>query len=339
MFPSSITLSFTPHFLGAWGGDWASTQCSSTVPTTPSCAVYREYWGALAEWYSCSEVELTMSLDPYEGDTNECARYYASNEVEATAPSGLPAWSSNPLGLTDSADHWCDIETDIDRFGDVPAAIATYWFAKVHVEAVQCSDHPWYGDTVNAAIITLEIFRRGSGVGNAGHGPVMTQRFISKTGNEDCSCNRSAFGSAWEPVCPAAECGTWNNTYEAVKFDISDYALGSGEYTNSDDGSDDCCDDITFDAYWAGGTGDEIGAPGCLPLEKSLTCPDAPDPWASPGPAYQLQIGDPNTFYHLAEKYCADSSGSPCISWKNPSEYYFSLSDTAAITDLSFGAL
>ena len=280
-----------------------------------------------------------MSLDPMHGDGNECARYYASNEVEATAPSDLPGWSSNPLGLTDSADHWCDIETDIDLFGDVPAAIATYWFAKVYVEAVQCSDHPWYGDTVNAAIITLQIFLQGSGVGNAGSGPVMTQRFISKTGNEDCSCNRSAFGSDWEPVCPATECGTWNNTYEAVKFDISEYALGSGEYTNSDDGSDDCCDDITFDAYWAGGTADEIGSHGCLPLMKSLTCPDAPDPEVAAGVRVQLKIGDPNTFYHLAEKYCADSSGGPCISWKNPSEYYFSLSDTPAITDLSFGNL
>lgn len=340
-FPDTVQVSFTPHWLGAWTATLGKVEgelCYFSGQTVPDCEDVLETLGDYPEWHTGSPVTLTL---PATSDSS-CIRQYSSavlyptDPVEIATPSGLPAWSTNPMGLPSSSDDWCVVDTGRGLFGD--GNLWAYWAAELELQADQC-DSAGSGTDTNTIIADLRI-KRGQEQpdGSYSWATIFTKRLMITSSNSDCSCFRTKFGTgAWVARCQDNDCwdelpgATESNGY---KVDWSNYALGSENVTWSTS-IWDCCTDESVDIYYTGGSSPSTS--DCYELPKDWICGSGGGGVDTYLPTFTLSTAQYSETLHYGSDYNPEVEfpcGEPaCIVQK----YGYSLSDDIrAITDLSF---
>ena len=345
-FPDTVQVTFTPHWLGAWTANLIKTEgelCYFSGQTVPDCEDVLETLGDYPQWHTGSPVTLT--LPTAQGGTlysclheySNAVSYPSTDPVEIATPSGLPAWSANPMGLSSSSDDWCVIETGRDIFG--AGKKWSHWAAELSLRGVRC-DSAGSGTDTNTIIASLRIMEgQQDPAGFWTWGTVFGKRLMITSSNSDCSCFRTKFGTgAWVARCQDNDCwdgpgwgGPSNNGY---KVDWANYALGSENVTWSSS-IWDCCTDESVDIYYTGGS--DPSTSDCYELPKDWICGSGGGGGSINLPTFSLSnTPASNNTLHYGSDWNPEVDY-PCYSEACIVERYgYSLSDDIrAVTDLS----
>ncbi len=334
-FPSSVSVSFTPHFLGAWTADplfTGAANCNGSGHTEPDCPEVIITLGDYPEWFTGSQATLTFTSS---GDS-PCKREYTCADVDIEEPTGIPDWTDNPIGLPATASKWCEIETAMDCFG--PGTSFDHWSGRLILEADRCDDTGTGGTATNTLLAFLVI---EAVTDTGGSHDVLTRRFIITSSETGCSCFLPDYGSgSWASHCPGNDC--WPGLpliyAQALKTDWGgEFGKGSETVTWEAD-SGDCCENRSVDLYYIAGysAGQTDPPAGCGNMADSVTCPGYDDIYR----LFQLSwplVAPPFTgrTVHFAKEY-AGNTGLDCFhSCIITGKYGFSFSTHPALTDLS----
>ena len=327
-FPASVQVTFTPHWLGAWTGEFVGS-CNFSGQTDPPCNIHFESLGDYPEWYTGSPVTLTLDAV----DDGSCFREYElTTPVAVSSPGSLPGWSENPMGLSSASSKWCTIDTSKSIFGT--GNYFSAWSATLTLKATQCDSAGTGGTDTNTMTAVLEIELQRSTGGNI---IVMDRRLIVTSSETECSCYRPKFGTgAWSAHCPGNDCylGIWSvNQQAAYKTDWSEYALGSETVTWSTDPFDDCCESHSVDVYYTGGQDWSATTEDCPEnVNSSDVCAGTNDAYKQYQLDFGLHTGDTDKGYHVGTKYNSDEF---CFAYCIVKTYGFGFSSYPALTDIS----